>query len=263
MSRTKQVTQLTEQIIKVAPELQFVAAYNADDPQLQASMRMYEKRCFVYVLMLQLERREACIYVGKTQFQYARLLQHKTKFAFDRIYLYECEKEALKRCEASVIRLLKPLFNQLHNPMCVRYNRVLDLDPEDSNDKEKIKNYFDLWDQYCKSGLYGFALPPEIYSVLEREAETHDNTISEELTFILEAFFSEEIADELKKQKEIKRTNLITTIEYGELYGKSQEQIKQYLQQEGRLSGQKIGRDWVVIDSDKFPEDKRKRSTNL
>ena len=263
MSKTKQVTQLTEQIIHAAPELQFVAVYNADDPQLQASMKMYEKRSFVYVLMIQLEQREECIYVGQSQFQYARLLQHKAKFYFDKVYLYETDNTSLKKCEAAVIRLLKPLFNQQHNPMYARYNRVLNLDQTDPHDREKVLNYFALWDRYCKTGLYGFALPPQIYSVLEREAKTHNATVSEELTSILEAFFAEEIADELQMKSEIRKTNLITTIEYGDLHGKSHEQIKQYLQQDGRLAGQKIGRDWVVIDSENFPEDKRKRSTKL
>ena len=263
MSRTKQVTQLTERINKVAPELRFVAIYNTDDPQLQASMQMYQKRSFVYVLMIQLAHREACVYVGQTQFQYARLLQHKAKFAFDKVYLYECEKTDLKRCEAAVIRCLCPLFNQKSNPVFARYKRVLNHNLELANDREQLVEYFDLWERYCKTGLYGFALPPEVYRVLERESEAHGNTVSEELMLLLEAFFSEEIAEELKKQNEIKKTNLITTIEFGEQYGKSQEQIKQYLHQEGRLVGQKIGRDWIVIDSERFPDDKRKRSANL
>lgn len=261
MSRSKTVTKITEVINQVAPELQFVAAYNADDPQLAGSIKLYQKRCFIYVLTLQLSDREACIYVGKTGFQYARFLQHRGTFAFDRIYLYECEEGTLQTCETAVIRRLVPLFNKAKNPLYFHYERVLNIDENKSNEREMIIRYLNLWDEYCNFGLYGFALPPAIYRLLNAEARMHKKTVSEELTSILEAIFAEDIAEEVKKKttKEA-RTNLVTTGEYGKIHGKSSEQIKQYLHQEGRLTAKKHGRDWVIIDDERFPEDRRKKT---
>jgi len=260
MSRSKTVTKITEVITQVAPELQFVAAYNADDPQLAGSIKLYQKRCFIYVLTLQLNDREACIYVGKTGFQYARFLQHRGTFAFDRIYLYECEESVLSLCEAAVIRRLTPLFNKAKNPLSCRYRLVLNLDESKSGDRNAVVNYLTLWEQYCNFGLYGFALPPAIYRLLKAEALIHKKTVSEEMMAILEEAFAEDIAKEVKK-KITKRgkTNLVTTEEYAKNHGKSCEQIKQYLHQEGRLTAKKCGRDWVIIDDEKFPEDRRKK----
>ena len=260
MSRTKTVTKITEIVTQVAPELQFVAAYNIDDPQLAGSMKLYQNRCFIYVLTLQIEDRERCVYVGETSAQYARFLQHRANFAFDRMYIYECEESMLRVCEAAVIRRLTPLFNKSNNPMYYRYNRVLGIDEKKSNDRNEVVSCLKTWDEYCNAGLYGFALPPALYRVLKTEARMHGVTVSEELTIILEALYTENITDELKAiTPEEGRTNLVTTVEYGEIYGKSQEQIKQYLHQEGRLAGKKIGGSWVIIDDEKFPEDRRKK----
>lgn len=264
MSRTKTVTKISEIITQVAPELQFVATYNADDPQLAGSMKLYENRCFIYVLTIQFEGTEKCIYVGETRFQYGRFLQHKTNFAFDRIYLYECEESALRVCEMAVIRRLTPLFNKSNNPMYFRFNRILDVGNVKPNNRDDVISCLKTWSEYCDTGLYGFALPPVIYRRLKAEARSHKVTVSEELTMLLEACYAENIPDELKlKTLDTEKTNLVTTIEYGEIHGKSQEQIKQYLHQERRLMGTKLGRDWVIIDDEKFPEDRRKKDVTF
>lgn len=261
MSKTKNVTKITEVITQVAPELRFAATYQVDDPQLAGSIKLYQKRCFVYVLTLQIGDREECIYVGETRFQYARFLQHKANFAFDRIYLYECEESVLHICEAAVIRRLTPLFNKSNNPMYFRYNRILGIDNKRMNDRQEVIRCLETWHKYCDVGLYGFALPPAIYRLLKREARSHKVTISEELTTLLEACYTENIAAELENTTpEEEKTNLVTTVEYGEIHGKSEEQVKQYLHQERRLTGRKIGRDWVIIDDEKFPEDRRKKA---
>ena len=120
--------------------------------------------------------------------------------------------------------------------------------------------YLELWDDYCATGLYGFALPPAIYRLIKAEATDHKATVSEELTSILEALFAEDIPAELEERTpEEGRTNLVTTMEYAMIHGKSQEQIKQYLHQSGRLTGRKFGRDWVIVDDEKLPQDRRKR----
>ena len=59
------------------------------------------------------------------------------------------------------------------------------------------------------------------------EATSHQATVSEELTSILEALFGEDIPAELEERTpEEGRTNLVTTMEYAMIHGKSQEQIK-------------------------------------
>jgi hypothetical protein len=48
-------------------------------------------------------------------------------------------------------------------------------------------------------------------------------------------------------------------MEFAAIHGRSQEQIKQYLHQNGRLAGRRFGRDWVIVDDEKLPQDRRKR----
>ena len=92
------------------------------------------------------------------------------------------------------------------------------------------------------------------------EATSHQATVSEELTSILEALFAEDIPTELEERTpEEGRTNLVTTMEFAAIHGRSQEQIKQYLHQNGRLAGRRFGRDWVIVDDEKLPQDRRKR----
>ena len=79
-------------------------------------------------------------------------------------------------------------------------------------------------------------------------------------TKIQKAIFAEDIPAELEeKTLEDGKSNLVTTMEYAMIHGKSQEQIKQYLHQSGRLTGRKFGRDWVIVDDEKLPQDRRKR----
>ena len=92
------------------------------------------------------------------------------------------------------------------------------------------------------------------------EATSHQATVSEELTSILEALFAEDIpAEQEERMPEEGRTNLVTTMEFAAIHGRSQEQIKQYLHQNGRLAGRRFGRDWVIVDDEKLPQDRRKR----
>lgn len=262
MSKTKAVSTLAARVMEVAPELNYVATYNAEDPQMKACLQLYKKRPFVYVLTIQLTNREACIYVGKSRAQYERILQHRATYAFDKIYLFECDSSALKQSEAAVIRLLEPIFNKQHNPKYMRYERVLQIDHSTLDCRETVVHYLECWDAYCSFGLYGFALPPAIYHVLKQEAQANDLTVSEKLTEILEAFFSDDLVVETDCVDHSKRkTNLVTTEEYAAIHHKSREQIKQYLNAGGRLGGVKLGRDWVIIDDEKFPEDRRKKTT--
>ena len=71
---------------------------------------------------------------------------------------------------------------------------------------------------------------------------------------ILEEHLNKMIMKELDKDT-FKETNLTTTKNYALQHGKSQEQIKQYLHQNGRIAGAlKIGRDWVIPQDTRFPE---------
>jgi hypothetical protein len=122
-------------------------------------------------------------------------------------------------CEAAVIRRLMPLFNKNHNPLYFRYNRVLGIDDNLTNDREAVVRYLELWDDYCATGLYGFALPPAIYRLIKAEATDHKTTVSEELTSMLEALFAEDIPTELEERtSEEGKTNLVTTMEYAMIH---------------------------------------------
>ena len=262
MSKNKTVSTLATRVMQVAPDLKYVATYSADHPLLKASLRLYEHRAFVYILTVQLTYREACIYVGKSRAQYDRILRHKSMYAFDKLYLFECEPSALRQSERDVIRLLVPIFNKQNNPMYGRYETVLDIDYSDLCDREKVIQYLQRWDNYCSCGVYGFALPPVIYRILKQEAQAHNCTVSEQLTEILEKRFSNDISQTRDGDfKSEEKTNLITTAEYAVRHHKSQEQIKQYLKAGDRLNGVKLGRDWVIIGDEKLPEDRRKKTT--
>lgn len=262
MSKTKAVSTLAARVMEVAPELNYVATYNADDPQMKACLQLYKKRPFVYVLTIRLAGREACIYVGKSRAQYERILQHRSTYAFDKIHLFECDPSALKQSEAAVIRLLEPIFNKQHNPKYMRYERVLRIDHSSLDSRETVVHYLECWDAYCSFGLYGFALPQAIYHALKREAQANKLTVSEKLTELLETFYSDDLVVEPNcVNKANRKTNLVTTEEYAASHHKSREQIKQYLNAGDRLGGVKLGRDWVIIDDENFPEDRRKKTT--
>ena len=57
----KNITTLAEQIEVCVPKLSFTAYYDADDPKLNASMRLYKKRAFVYVLAIDFHESEEYI----------------------------------------------------------------------------------------------------------------------------------------------------------------------------------------------------------
>ena len=255
----KNITTLAEQLETAVPKLSFTAYYDADDPMLNASMRLYKKRAFVYVLAIDFHESEEYIYAGKSAFQYARMLQHIVNFSFSRVYLFECEETALEECEEAVIKLLRPIFNRQHNPNAIRYQRVLHIDYDVVQDKETTLQYLEKWHAYCEPGLYGFAIPPVLYSILKNDAAAHNHTVGQELTHLLEAVYADELCD--TSVGEMQMTNLVTTIAYGSIHGKSQEQIKQYLHQKNRLAGQKIGNVWLIPDDEAFPEDRRERAT--
>lgn len=255
----KNITTLVERVEVSVPKLSFTAYYDAEDPMLNASMRLYRKRAFVYVLAIDFHESEEYIYAGKSAFQYARMLQHIVNFSFSRVYLFECEETALEECEEAVIKLLKPLFNRQHNPESLRYQRVLHIDYDVPKDRETTLRYLEQWHEYCTLGMYGFALPPVLFALLKKDAAAHSRTVGQEMTEILEALYAEEIS--ASAGIEVQMTNLLTTIGFGSIHGRSQEQIKQYLHQNNRLAGQKIGNVWLIPDDEAFPEDRRERAT--
>ena len=107
---------------------------------------------------------------------------------------------------------------------------------------------------YRKRGLFGFALSEAVFAALERAAALKGCDCSEMLQQILEEHLNKMIMKELDKDT-FQETNLTTTKNYALQYGKSQEQIKQYLHQKGRIAGAlRVGRDWVIPQDTKFPE---------
>ena len=80
---------------------------------------------------------------------------------------------------------------------------------------------------YEETCLYGFALPGAVYSVLEQQAKAANCTCSELLQVILERAYPREISRQISVQGPAE-TNLISSAAYGQSYGKSQEQVKQY-----------------------------------
>lgn len=261
MSRIKPVTILAEKIRAVAPELKFTACYRSRDPEIEASIRLYKNRAFIYILSIKAFDEDNYIYVGQSKAQYERIIQHRASFAFDKVYLFECEKGQLSHAEDAVISLLKPMFNRQKNPLYERYKNVLQIDYHTLNSRDMVIKHLIRWHEYNAKGLYGFALSPTVYSVLANAAGKEHKTVSEKMQEILENVFIEDIHKELKDPcTKAPETNLVTTIDYGRIHSKSQEQIKQYLHQDDRLLGKKFGRDWVVIDDERFPEDRRKRN---
>lgn len=258
----KSVTSLVERIERKIPQLSFTAYYDAEDPMLLASMRMYRDRPFVYVLAIDVGDREEVIYVGQSVSQYARMIQHLLNYGFSKVYLFSCDGAVLNEAEAKAIRMLSPLFNRRHNPKAVQYQRVLNIEYDVPHDRESILHYLSRWKEYCDFGLYGFALPPVLFSMLKREASNHKRTVSEEMVDILEALFADEIHTALEEKIELPKSNLLTAENYAAQHSRSVEQAKQYLHQDDRLTAQKIGRDWVVIEDLPWPLDRRERMTS-
>ena len=244
-----------------APQLKFVAFYHADEDRIKACMNGYKHRSFVYILSVEHEDSEVYLYAGKSKSQYSRFISHLAKFAFDHIYLFECLPEQLTESEAAVIQELCPILNRHHNPQAEHNRQFLGINYDAIQDAETIHRYLKLRDRYTPTVLYGFSLPPSVYSVLEQNAMEKGCSGSELLQRILEQTFGVDIADHLNNADDpVPQTNLITSKAYGRAHGKSREQVKQYLIQGNRVLGAtKIGRDWVLTSDAKFPSDHRKK----
>lgn len=247
----------TKRILEAAPQLKFVAFYHGDEDGLNACMRGYGDRSFVYIISTCYEGEEYFLYVGKSKAQYARCLAHSRKFAYEQIYLFECAPAKLADCEKAVIRELTPLFNRQHNPEAARFGQLLEIDYDAVQDQESIERYLRRYSNYKKMGLFGFALPVVLYTALE-EAATETGCSCGELVFqILENQLLRYGKMDLDHVLDME-TNLVSAEGYGDIHSRSQEQVKQYLHQKGRMPGTvKIGRDWIIPIDMKFPEDRR------
>lgn len=254
----------TERIIHAAPNLKYIAFYHANEARLNSCLNDYVKRSFVYILSADYRGQEHFLYVGKSKSQYTRMLNHSKKYAFDHLYLFECEPEQLSDCERAVITELTPLFNKNCNPMLHRYENILRIDYQAVQSKESIHRYLDLCEKYREVTLYGFSLPAVLFSIVEQKACASNLTCSEWLQIQLEKLLATDVATTLPVHNEEAHSNLISCKAYGAMHNRSQEQVKQYLHQGDRIAGGlKIGRDWVFPRDARFPEDKRKRSTKI
>ena len=247
-------------VITAAPELKYIAFYHADETSIKACMTGYKDRSLVYILTVKYEDSEVYLYAGKSHSQYSRFLTHLKNYAFDNIFLFECAEEHLLASEAAVIRELKPLLNRNHNPEAEHNKQFLGICFDGPQDEKRIQCYLDMRERYAPVGLYGFSLPPAIFSVMVKKAAELNCNCSELLQKILEKTYKNEIAEDLCCARDTIHTNLITAKSYGALHGRSREQIKQYLNQGNRVLGTaKIGRDWVILDEAKFPKDLRRK----
>ena len=252
----------TQRILSVAPHLRYVAFYHRSEDRLNACMREYGARSFVYILSCCYLEQEYCIYVGKSKTQYTRCLAHSKKYAYDHIYLFECEPEWLSESEKAVIRELTPIFNRNDNPNAVTIRQLLDIDYDTVHDRDAIERYLSRYSNYKKMGLFGFALPVVLYTALEEKAKQESCSCGELVHSILEQTMLRQGNLNLNCVSNI-NTNLVTTKTYGDSHARSREQVKQYLHQPERMPGAaKIGRDWIIPYDMKFPEDLRgKRKT--
>lgn len=245
-----------KRIQDATPYLKYVAFYHREEDRLNACMRNYEGRFFVYVLTAIYEGKEYYLYVGKTKAQYARHLTHWKKFAYDHIYLYECEPERLGDCERAVIKALAPLFNRNHNPNLERIKLLLEIDYDATYDAAMIQSYLKKISDYDSMGLFGFALPAAVFLALEKEAAEQGCNCSEWLLQVLEKQLDKKITSELERGEKLE-TNLLSASTYGSKYERSVEQAKQYCKK-GRVPGAvKHGRDWLVPRDARLPEDLR------
>lgn len=249
-------------IIKAAPKLKFVAFYHKSEDRLNACMRAYGGRSFIYIFSSCYMGQEYILYVGKSKAQYSRCLMHSKKYAYDHIYLFECEPEWLNESEKAVIRALMPIFNRNENPQASRIGQLLKIDYEAVQDEETIQCYLRRYSNYEKRGLFGFALPVALYTALEEKAMQQGCTCGELVHEILEQKVLENGKLDLDNIKDI-QTNLVTTKSYGENHACSQEQVKQYLRQVVRMPGTvKVGKTWLIPSDMKFPENLRGKCRN-
>ena len=244
-------------VLNAAPELKYVAVYHADDEWLASCIHNYQDRSFVYILTKEHNGNEHYLYAGKSKAQYARLLRHLQKCEFAHCYIFECEPEHLGNAEAAVIRELRPMYNYDHNPHAGRNRQILGIDFKSRKDDETIRKDLEKKLSYEENFLYGFSLPGAVYSALAQKAQAASCTCSELLQTILEKEYTKEIAQQASSLSPA-QTNLVSARDYGKRNGKSREQINQYCQK-GRIPGAfRIGRDWVIPQDSRFPEDHRK-----
>ena len=111
---------------------------------------------------------------------------HSKRFAYDHVYLFECEPEHLSSSETAVITELCPIYNRMKNPQAEKYRSLLDIDYNAVQNADQINRHLKLYAEYEKKGLFGFSLPRQVYSALEEEALIHGYTCSELLQEILE-----------------------------------------------------------------------------
>ena len=244
-------------VLNAAPQLKYVAVYHTNDDWLPSCIHNYADRSFVYVLTKDYGDAEYYLYAGKSKAQYARLMTHMRRFSYDHAYIFECGPEALTTAEAAVIRELAPLYNHNHNPLASRNQQILGIDLKASKDDGTVHRDLEKKLSYENSCLYGFSLPGAVFSVLEQQAQSAGCTCSELLQVILEKVYTQEISRQIPVQGPAE-TNLISSAAYGELHGKSREQVKQYCHGNRIPGAIRIGRDWVIPRDSQFPEDHRK-----
>lgn len=247
----------TQRILSVAPHLKYIAFYHRSEERLNACMREYGDRSFVYVLSCCYMDQEYFLYVGKSKAQYARCLRHTKMYEFDNIYLFECDSQWLDESEKEVIKEFTPIFNRKDNPDAARLKQLLDIKYDVAHDREGIERYLYRYCNYKKVGLFGFALPVVLYTALADEAKRKGCSCGELVSEILEQVMLKQTGLNLDCVENF-GTNLVTTKVYGDIHERSREQVKQYLHQPERMPGAaKIGRDWIIPYDMKFPEDRR------
>jgi len=247
----------TQRILTVAPHLKYIAFYHRSEERLNACMREYGDRSFVYVLSYIYMDQEFFLYVGKSKAQYTRCLTHSRTYEYQNIYLFECDPVWLDESEKAVIKEFVPIFNRKDNPEAARLKQLLKIDYNSVHSRETIERYLLCISNYKKMGLYGFALPMILYAALEDEAAQQEISCGEYVCRILEQAILKNGEMNLDYVKDIK-TNLVTTRCYGANHNRSREQVKQYLHQQERMPGAaKIGRDWIIPYDMKFPDDLR------
>ena len=249
----------TTRVKGVAPDLRYIAFYHRDEDRLNACMHDYENRAFIYILTATYEDEEYFLYVGKTKAQYARCLRHSRKFAYDNVYLFECDPECLTPSEAAVINELCPIYNRNKNPRAEQFQTILGIDYNATQDADAIRRHLEYYTEYERKGLFGFSLPHHMFSALEEKAAERGCSCSELVQRVLEKELGGQISEKLRSGALLEEeTNLITTKQYAQIHGRSREQIKAYLLQSDRIQGTaKIGRDWVISRDAKFPKDLR------
>lgn len=258
MRKTTYQRVTTKRIQEAAPELKYVAMYHRDEERLNACMRNYEDRSFVYVMTSMFEDREYYLYVGKSKATYSRHLTHSKKFEYQNIYLFECmEPDRLADCERAVITSLAPLFNRSCNPKLAQIKLLLDIDYDATYDAQMIQAYLKKLSDYESLGLFGFALPASVFLALEKEATEQGCNCSEWMLKILERQLGKKITAQLNRGEKLE-TNLVSAQEYGNQYERSVEQAKVYCKNKRVEGGAKIGRDWLIPRDAKLPELLRK-----